>query len=125
MNILVVWQPGRSRSRPDRNGIPPPIKAFRHLFLLLPPQARRHDFLAIGKHGAPVGPPALLHAGDRDDHFGVAGDEEGGVDDPILLRAHQLFPINYQDFVGRFVDQFQFRDASPRADFCDNHKPLA
>jgi hypothetical protein len=52
-----------------------------------------------------VMPAPALHTGDGDDDLGVASDQDGDVEDAVLLGAHQFLTVQEQDaLVGQVVE---------------------
>jgi hypothetical protein len=65
-----------------------------HALLGRPPQRAVHHLGPGGKLLRAGVPAALLNAGDRDHQFGACGHQDGDVDHPVLLGAHQLLALD-------------------------------
>ncbi len=93
--------------------------------MILPaPHLRGHHPLLALKRCSPVGPSPLLHTGDGDDDGPLGPDEDGRVDDSVLLGPHQFLPVQDQHVSAGFVGNLQVGDASPLVNLGDLDGPV-
>ncbi len=78
-----------------------------------------HD-LALRELARRVGPAPLLGAADRDDQVAVPADEDGGVEDAVLLGAAQLLAVEHENALVSLVDDAQLRHRAALAHLGDH-----
>ena len=90
---------------------------------LLGPGPVIHDVSGFAERLGGVGPSALLCATDRDFGFGGFFEQNGGVEDAVLLGAGEFLAVNQKDGFVAPVDHQQLRDGAVGGDFCDDEVP--
>jgi len=82
-----------------------------------------HDVAGFAEPLGGVGPSAPLRATDRDLGFGGFLEQDGGVEDAVLLGACKFLAVNQEDGFVAPVDHQQLRDGAVGGDFCDDEVP--
>jgi hypothetical protein len=72
---------------------------------------------ATGKFERPVTPAACFHAAHGDGQLGLAGHQDAGVEDAILLGADQLLARHQKHAPVGFVDDLERGHAAALVDF--------
>ena len=99
---------------------PQPVQDHRRLEA---PQRRRA--VVPGRERArPVGPPALLDAAHGDLYLRARRDEDGRVEDAVLLDARELLAVDEEDALVGAVDDLELGDAALFARLEDLHLAL-
>ncbi len=57
--------------------------------------------------------------------FSLAGNQKGGIDNPVPLGPDKLLPVDDQQFIGWFVDQFKVRNTPTLTGLGDFRRSLA
>ncbi len=102
----------------------PPLERLLYVGELPGPHLRGHHSILASKDRPPIRPPPLLHAGDGDDNGPLGPDEDGGVDDSVLLGPHQLLAVQNQHITVGIVDNPQLGNASSLIDLGDLYGPV-
>jgi hypothetical protein len=71
------------------------------------------------RSGAACAPASLLDAGDGDLRLANGGDENGDVEDAVLLRAEQLLAVVQEDVLVERVGREQLRHGARRVELGD------
>lgn len=83
----------------------------------------RHEVAGFAEGLGGVGPAALLGATDWDHGRGNSLDQDGGVEDAVLLGAGNFFPIHEEDGVVGAVDNLELGDGAMVGGFGDGDFP--
>jgi hypothetical protein len=86
---------------------------------LAPPEVRVRGARRGGEGCAPPAPAAALDTRDGDTRIRARRDEDGDVQNPVLLGAHELLAVVQQDAPFERVEREELRNASGLIDLGD------